>query len=58
MKKLCCVICGKYRTFEKLKVSYLLEKHKFFLLYVVSGRLEESIEILNIINLKTWLQKT
>ena len=26
MKKLCCVICGKYRKFEKSKISYLLEK--------------------------------
>ena len=26
MKKLYCVICSKYRKFEKPKVSYLLEK--------------------------------
>ena len=26
MKKLCCVICRKYRTFEKPKLSYLLAK--------------------------------
>ena len=26
MKKLCCIICGKYRKFEKPKISYLLEK--------------------------------
>ena len=26
MKKLHCVICGKYRKFEKLKISYILEK--------------------------------
>ena len=26
MKKLCCVICGKHRKFEKRKISYLLEK--------------------------------
>ena len=26
MKILYCVICGKYRKFEKLKISYLLEK--------------------------------
>ena len=25
-KKLYCVICGKYRKFEKPKISYLLEK--------------------------------
>ena len=26
MKKVYCVICGKCRKFEKLKISYLLEK--------------------------------
>ena len=26
MKKFYCVICGKYRKFEKPKISYLLEK--------------------------------
>ena len=26
MKKLCCVICGKFRKFENPKISYLLEK--------------------------------
>ena len=26
MKKLYCVICGKYRKFEKTKLSYILEK--------------------------------
>ena len=26
MKKLYCVICSKYRKFEKPKISYLLEK--------------------------------
>ena len=26
MKKVYCVICGKYRKFEKPKISYLLEK--------------------------------
>ena len=26
MKKLYCVICGKYRKFEKPKTSYLLVK--------------------------------
>ena len=25
MKKLFCVICGKYRNLEKTKISYLLE---------------------------------
>ena len=27
MKKLYCIICGKYRKFEKPKISYFLEKH-------------------------------
>ena len=26
MKKVYCVICGKYGNFEKRKISYLLEK--------------------------------
>ena len=26
MKKIYCVICSKYRKFEKRKISYLLEK--------------------------------
>ena len=26
MKKLYCVICGKYRKFEEPKISFLLEK--------------------------------
>ena len=26
MKKLYCVICGKYRKFEKPEIPYLLEK--------------------------------
>ena len=31
MKKIYCVICSKYRKFEKLKISYLLRKEKVFL---------------------------
>ena len=30
MKKLYCVVCGKYRKFEKPKISYLLEKALVF----------------------------
>ena len=26
MKKLHCVICGKYRKFEKAKISYIFKK--------------------------------
>ena len=29
MKKLNCVICGKWGKFEKSKISYLLEKTLF-----------------------------
>ena len=54
MKKLYCVICGKYRKFEKPKISYLLEKT--LVLSVICSKCknenaklfkeEESIEIL------------
>ena len=40
MKKLYCVICGKYRKFEKPKISYVFEKHEFFLLLAVSARMK------------------
>ena len=40
MKKLYCVICGKYRKFEKPKISYLLEKYQFFQLFAVSARMK------------------
>ena len=54
MKKLYCVICGKYRKFEKPKISYLLEKTLVPLLFAVSAKMkikkifkgEESVEIL------------
>ena len=53
MKKIYCVICGKYRKFEKSKI-YLLEKTLVSLLFAVSAKMkikkifkeEESIEIL------------
>ena len=54
MKKLYWVICGKYRKFEKPKVSYLLEKT--LVLSIICGKcknedekpfkVEESIEVL------------
>ena len=47
MKKIYCVICGKYRKFEKPKISYLLKKHLFFLLFAVSARM----------NMKNYLKK-
>ena len=59
MKKLSCVICGKYRKFEKTKISYLLEKT--LVLSIICNkcknkdeklfREEEPIEILKIVGL-------
>ena len=59
MKKLYCVICGKYRKFEKPKISYLLEKT--LVLSIICSKCknedeklfkeEESIELLKIIGL-------
>ena len=59
MKKLYCVICGKYRKFEKPKISYILEKT--LVLYIICSRCknedeeifkeEKSIKILKIIGL-------
>ena len=73
MKKLYCVICGKYRKFEKPKISYLLEKT--LVLSIICSKCknedeklfkeEESLDIKNcwfnwryIITLKIWLKKT
>ena len=59
MKKLYCLICGKWRKFEKPKVSYLLEKT--LILFIICSNCknedekifkeEKSIEILNILSL-------
>ena len=58
MKNLYCIICGKYRKFEKSKISYLLEK--ILVLSIICSKSkngdekilkEESIEILKIIGL-------
>ena len=59
MKKLYCVICGKYRKFEKPKISYLL--HKILVLPIICSKCknedekifkeEESTEILKILGL-------
>ena len=59
MKKLYCVICGKYRKFEKPKISYLLEKT--LVLSIICSKCKnederlfkegESIEILKILGL-------
>ena len=59
MNNLYCAICGKYRKFEKPKISYILEKT--FFLYIICSKckneneklfkVEEPIEILNIFGL-------
>ena len=59
MKILYCVNCGKYRKFEKLQMSYLLEKT--LVLSIICSKCknedekifkeEESIEILKILGL-------
>ena len=59
MKKLFCIICGKYRSFEKREKNKLLrKKHYFFPLFAVSVKIkkkifkeEESFEILKILGL-------
>ena len=59
MKKLYCVICNKYRKFEKPKILYLLEK--ILVLSIICRKCksedekifkqEESIEILKVLGL-------
>ena len=59
MKKLNCVICGKYRKFENPKISYILEKT--LVLSIIFSKYknederifkkEASIEILKILSL-------
>ena len=59
MNKLYCVMCSKYRKFEKPKISYLLEKT--LVLSIICSKCknedekifkeEESIEILKILGL-------
>ena len=39
MKKLYCVICDKYRKFEKPKLSYLL-KNSYFYYFAVSAKMK------------------
>ena len=39
MKKLYWIICGKYKKFEKPKISYLFET-QFFLLFAVGARMK------------------
>ena len=59
MKNLYCIICGNYTKFEKLKISYLLEKT--LVLSIICSKcknedeklfkVEKSIEILKILGL-------
>ena len=44
-KKIYCVVCGKYKGFKNLKISYRLEK-KFFLLFkvLVAVRIERYLK--------------
>ena len=65
MKKLYCIICGKYRKFEKPKISYLFEKT--LALSIICSKCknevekifkeEESIEILKILGLIDNIEK-
>ena len=43
MKKLYCVICGKYRKFEKHKTSYLLGKTLVFSIICSKCKHEDEI---------------
>ena len=59
MKKLYCVICGKYRKFGKPKILYLLEETLVFSIICSKCKNEEeklfkeekSIEIIKIVGL-------
>ena len=57
MNNLNCVICSKYRKFEKPKISYLIEKQVFYFCSNCKSedekffKEEESIEILKILGL-------
>ena len=59
MKKLFCVICGKYRKFEKPKISFLLQKALALSIFCSKCKNkyeklfkdEESTEILKILGL-------
>ena len=65
MRKLYCIVCGKYRKSEKPKISYLLEKT--LVLSIICSKCknkdekifkeEESIEILKILGLVNSIEK-
>ena len=42
MKNLYCIICGKYRKFEKSKISYLLEK--ILVLFIICSKCKNGDE--------------
>ena len=42
MKNIYCVICGKYRTFRKPKISYIFEKTLAF--SIISSKYENEDE--------------
>ena len=42
MRKTYCVICGMYRKFEKLKISYLSEKT--LVLFIICSKCENEDE--------------
>ena len=46
MKKLYCIICGKCRKFQKLKISYLLETY-LVLSIICSKYQNENVKIFN-----------
>ena len=59
MKKLYCIICCRYRKFEKPKISYLLEKT--LVLSIICSKCinedEDSIEITKILGLINNIDK-
>ena len=65
MRKLYCIVCGKYRKSEKSKISYLLEKT--LVLSIICSKCknkdekifkeEESIEILKILGLVNSIER-
>ena len=40
MKKIYCVVCGKYRKFEKPKTSYILEETLVLSIIIVSAKMK------------------
>ena len=54
MKKLYCVICSKYRKFEKLWYHTSLKKHQFFLLFAVSASMKMKNYLKKKNQLKYW----